>query len=259
MTLFFEVIFIIFGLLIGSFLNVLILRLPRKKDVVFDRSECPKCHTQLKWFHNIPVLSFIILKGKCGFCKTRISWRYPLIELFTSLVAFLLMPKDLNYDELIHFIFYLTIACVFICHFIIDLENHLLLDSLNLYLLALFLSYSIFYMSWEYWAIGGAIGFFGPLLVTWIFYKLRGQVGLGGGDIKLFGILGIFLGPIGIIFTIFLSCFLGAISGIILISFKKMTKDKPMAFGPYILLVAAFQIFFPHYSSIIQRWLFSMA
>jgi leader peptidase (prepilin peptidase)/N-methyltransferase len=95
-----------------------------------------------------------------------------------------------------------------------------------------------------------------PLLVTWGFYKIRGQVGLGGGDIKLFGILGIFLGPTGILFTIFFSCFVGAVVGLVMIYFKKLTKDKPMAFGPAILLVAAFQIFFPRYALEFQSWLF---
>ena len=256
MTTFLSIYFFIFGLLIGSFMNVVILRLPVKKDLVKARSACPKCGTQLKWYHNIPLFSYLFLRGKCAFCGTRISWRYPLIELLVGLIAFWLMPEVLNAETIANFLFYFSIACIFICHFVIDLEHHLLLDSLNLYLLAIFLSFSVIYFSWEYYVIGGAIGFGAPLAVTWVFYKLRGQVGLGGGDIKLYGVLGIFLGPMGVIFTIFLSCFVGAIFGGILIGLNKMTKDKPMAFGPSILLVAAFQIFFPHYASIVQSWFF---
>jgi prepilin signal peptidase PulO-like enzyme (type II secretory pathway) len=256
MSTFFSIYFFIFGLLIGSFLNVVILRLPVKANLVSKRSACPSCGNQLKWYHNIPLISFLVLRGKCGFCGTRISWRYPLIELFTGLVAFWLMPEEMNQVALTNFFFYFTVACIFISHFLIDLDHHLLLDSLNLYLLAIFLSYSVFYFSWQYWVIGGAIGFGGPLLVTWLFYKIRGQVGLGGGDIKLYGILGIFLGPIGVMLTIFLSCMIGAVLGLTLIALNKMTKDKPMAFGPSILLVAAFQIFFPEYAAIIQSWFF---
>lgn len=256
MEIFFGIYFFIFGLLIGSFLNVVILRLPNKVNMVTKRSACPKCGTQLKWYHNIPLFSFIFLRGKCAFCGTRISWRYPLIELFTGLVAYWLMPSELTTMSLANFFFYFSIACIFICHFMIDLDHHLLLDSLNLYLLAIFLSYVIFYYNWPFWVLGGAIGFGAPLLVTWIFYKLRGQVGLGGGDIKLYGILGLYFGPTGIMFTIFLSCLVGAVVGLILIGLNKMTKDKPMAFGPSILLVAAFQIFFPQYASIIQSWFF---
>ena len=246
----------IFGLLIGSFLNVLILRLPLKKDVIKTRSACPHCGNQLKWFHNIPVVSFIALKGKCSFCGERISWRYPLIELFTGLVSLFLMPHEFSLPALSAYMFYFSISCVFICHLIIDLEHHLLLDSLNLYLLAIIATYALFTYSWEYWLAGAAFGFIGPLSVTWLFYKIRGQIGLGGGDIKLFGILGLLFGPVGIMFTIFMSCLVGALVGLILIFSGKLTKDRPMAFGPAILLVAAGQIYFPYYTNILQSWFF---
>lgn len=248
--------FFIFGLLIGSFLNVVILRLPMKQDLVKKRSACPQCGTQLKWFHNIPVVSFLFLKGKCSFCGSKISLRYPLIELFTGLASLWLMPEYFSSSSLVEYLFLFTVACVFICHFMIDLDHHLLLDSLNLYLVAIFLSYSIFHFSWQYWLIGATVGFGAPLLVTWMFYKIRGQVGLGGGDIKLYGALGLFLGPLGIMMNIFLSCFVGAVFGLIMIASNKMTKDKPMAFGPAILLVAAFQIFFPTYARLLQLLFF---
>ncbi len=256
MRMLLDIYFFIFGLLIGSFLNVVILRLPNKINMVTKRSACPSCGNQLKWYHNIPVLSFLFLRGKCAFCGIRISWRYPLIEIFTGLVSVWLIPQDFSLIGMTHFLFFFTVACIFICHFMIDLDHHLLLDSLNLYLLAVFLSFVIFYFHWSYWLMGAAIGFGVPLFVTWLFYKLRGQIGLGGGDIKLYGILGLYFGPVGIIFTIFLSCLVGAIIGLGLIASNRMTKDKPMAFGPSILLVAAFQIFFPQYASIVQSWFF---
>lgn len=256
METFLSIYFFVFGLLIGSFLNVVILRLPVKQDLVKKRSACPKCGTQLKWYHNVPVVSFLLLRGKCGFCGTKISMRYPLLEIFTGLVSYWLMPEILTAQALTQYVFFFTVASIFICHFMIDLDHHLLLDSLNLYLLALFVAYCTFHYPWQYWVIGGSIGFGAPLLVTWLFYKLRGQVGLGGGDIKLFGILGLYLGPIGIMFTIFLSCFIGAIIGLTLIGLNKITKDKPMAFGPSILIVAAFQIFFPDLARTVQGWFF---
>lgn len=256
MEILFKIYIFVFGLMIGSFLNVVILRLPKKKDLVFTRSACLKCGTSLKWYHNIPLFSFLVLRGKCAFCKTPISWRYPLIELFTALAALWIAPDTYELGHVGIFIFYFTIACIFICHFVIDLEHHLLLDSLNIYLLCLFLTYSIFNHHWQFWLLGGLVGFLVPLSVTWAFYKLRGQIGLGGGDIKLFGVLGLFVGPTGVMFTIFLSCFVGAILGIALILSKKITRDKPMAFGPAILLVAAFQIFFPQYAAIVRSWFF---
>lgn len=252
----FSIYAFIFGLIIGSFLNVVILRLPVKKDLVRARSACPSCGNQLRWYHNIPVLSFLFLKGKCGFCGTRISWRYPLIEILTGLVAFWLFPSSWDPYSVAIYAFHFTVACIFICHFFIDLDHQLLLDSLNLYLLAVVLPYVFFNYHWNFWVIGGAIGFGGTLAVTWIFYKVRGQIGLGGGDIKLYGILGLLLGPMGIVFNIFLSCFVGAIVGVTLIALKKTTKDKPLPFGPSILLVASFQIFFPELAHRLQLLLF---
>jgi prepilin signal peptidase PulO-like enzyme (type II secretory pathway) len=246
----------IFGCMIGSFLNVVIYRLPLGKNLVATRSACPACGTQLAWYHNIPLLSWMALRGRCGFCRTRISWRYPLIELLTGLFAFWLFPETTDIESMGLFVFYFVIACIFLCHLFIDLDHHLLLDSLNLYLLGLVLPFAIFTFTWPYWLLGAAIGFGGPLAITWLFYKIRGQVGLGGGDIKLYGILGLYLGPTGIIFNIFMSCFLGAIVGIIFIATKRMSREHPMAFGPSILAVAALQIFFPEISSKVQAFFF---
>lgn len=246
----------IFGCLIGSFLNVVIIRLPQKKNLVSDRSACPQCGSQLRWYHNIPVLSFSFLLGKCAFCGARISWRYPLIEILTGLISFWLFPSYVSMAGLGLYLFHFAIACIFICHLFIDLDHQLLLDSLNLYLLAIVLPFVAIFHPWLSWVIGGALGFGVPLLVTWLFYKLRGQIGLGGGDIKLFGILGLLLGPQGIFLNIFLSCMLGAVIGITMIAFKQLTKDKPMAFGPSILIVSSVQIFFPDLIYKIQMLLF---
>lgn len=245
METFFKIYAFAFGAIVGSFLNVVIYRLPLKKNLVHPRSACPQCGNQLKWYHNIPIVSYLVLMGKCGFCKTPISPRYPFVELIAGLFAFYLAPKEISSEQLLFFFFYFGIAAVFICHFFIDLDHHLLLDSLNLYLLGLIFSFVVWNFSWQYWLIGGLIGFLGPLLVTWLFYKIRGQIGLGGGDIKLYGILGLYLGPLGVVYNIFFSCMLGAIVGIILILVNKMDRSRPMPFGPFIIIVATFQIFFP--------------
>jgi prepilin signal peptidase PulO-like enzyme (type II secretory pathway) len=257
-TLFFIYAFI-FGAMIGSFLNVVILRMPLGKDIVYQSSHCPTCQHKLRFYHNIPILSFLFLRGKCAFCGVRISWRYPLIETLTGLISFWLFPEIVTADSMMFYVFNFAIACVFICHFFIDLDHHLLLDKLNIYLLVLILPYVFFYHDWLTSLMGAALGFGGPLLVTWLFYKIRGQVGLGGGDIKLFGILGLLLGPTGVMLNIFLSCFIGAIVGLAFIAFQKMSKDKPMPFGPFIILVASIQIFFPDLAHSIQRVIFLMA
>src|SRR5690606_26104112 len=148
METFYGIFIFIFGLLIGSFLNVVILRLPKNEDLVFERSHCPQCQTQLKWYHNIAVFSFLALRGRCAFCGQRISWRYPLIEILTGLIAFWLFPDDPDFVSLGNAAFYFFIACLFICHFFIDLDHQLLLDKLNIYLAISFLSFAFLHFHW---------------------------------------------------------------------------------------------------------------
>lgn len=233
----------LFGLLVGSFLNALIYRLPRGINIAFPRSSCTECKKIITWYENIPIISFIFLRGKCSGCGTRISWEYPAIEFTAAAFAFLIAPKTIDSTELLNFFFFFSVFCAFLVHLIVDLKHQILPDSINIYLALLFLLVSLFTQVWTYWFIGGAIGLGFPLLVSWIFYQLKGEVGLGGGDIKLFGALGLYLGPIGIMQNIFLSCFLGALIGIILITTKVIRRENPIPFGPFIIAVAGFQIF----------------
>lgn len=235
----------IFGLLIGSFLNVVILRLPEGKSIVTPRSSCGHCGHMIAWYENIPVLSYIFLKGRCSSCAVKISWQYPLIELFVGIAAIYFLNNGyMNVDLFIHGFLFFSLFCVFLAHFIIDLRYFLLLDSLNIYLGILFFFYGIFYLAPMHMILGAIIGGGLPYLVTWLFYKIRGKIGLGGGDIKLWTVLGIYLGPIGIIHNIWLSCSLGAIIGVIMIAANVIKRDEPLPFGPFIIVVAAFQIFF---------------
>ena len=236
--------YFLFGIIVGSFLNVLIFRLPQQKSIVFPRSSCPKCDNLIPWYFNIPVLGYLFLMGKCKYCSEKISVQYPIVELATGIVSILLMPKVSSLQGLTNYAFYFSTFCVFICHFIIDLKHKILPNVLNIYLGFLFFTYSFFYFPWTYWGMGFLLGGLFPLAVTGVFYLIKGQMGLGMGDIKLFAVLGIYLGPAGILHNIFLSCFLGAIVGILLILLNKMDKNNPIPFGPYIILVAVIQIFF---------------
>ena len=235
----------IFGVLVGSFLNALIYRLPRNINIALPRSSCTNCKKIIAWYENIPVISYLFLRGKCSGCETRISIGYPLVELFAGVVAFLMAPKDISPPSLLNFFFFFSVFCAFLVHFIVDLRHQILPDSINIFLGLLFLCVSFLNHSWTYWLSGGAIGFLFPLTVTWVFYLLKGQVGLGGGDIKLFGALGLYLGPVGIMQTIFFSCFLGAVVGILLMGLKIIKRENPIPFGPFIIIVAALQIFLP--------------
>ena len=239
-----KVFFTIFGLLIGSFLNVVISRVPIGESVISPRSKCPKCGHQILWFENIPILSYLLLKGKCRGCKAKISLQYPLVELACGLIAWFVSPSSLNSLQIYYSFVFFSIAVIFLAQFLIDIKHQLLPDKLNIALLIIIFPYVITRYSLFYWLIGGLVGFWGPYIVTYLFYKIRGVIGLGGGDIKLFGILGLILGPLGIIHNIFFSCFLGAVIGGAIILIKKKDKDIPFAFGPFIIMTAILQIFF---------------
>ncbi len=241
-----DLIFIfILGAMIGSFLNVIIYRLPRNIDFVFMRSHCTVCKKTIPFYFNIPVLGYLILRGKCSNCGERYSYKYPLVELFTAMAFVFIYQRFSLFIQPIEFIIYSSIFAVLVCIFFIDLEFYIIPNSLNLYLLSIFLLKSFLYEPLEFWLLGGFIGFFFPFMVTWLYSLLRGQIGLGMGDVKLYGVLGIFLGPLGITQNIFLSCFLGALIGGTLIVIKKMDRNTPIPFGPFIVLVAMFQIYFP--------------
>ncbi len=233
-----------FGAIIGSFLNALIYRIPREINIAVPRSSCPNCKKLIYWYENIPILSFIILRGKCSGCSNKISVRYPLIELTVGLFSLISFPANLDLHYLILFLVQISVFSAFVVHFFIDLDFQILPDSINAYLAIIFLIWGLVDKGLAYSISGGLIGFIFPYLVSYAFLKIRNVEGLGGGDIKLWGALGLYLGPVGIAYNIFLSCFLGSIVAISLILLKKMSKDTPLPFGPFILIVAVIQIFF---------------
>jgi prepilin signal peptidase PulO-like enzyme (type II secretory pathway) len=234
----------VFGILVGSFLNALIYRLPREINIALPRSHCPNCNKLIYWYENIPIISFLVLRGKCSGCHTKISWQYPLIELVCGIVAALIAPHTLEIGNIFSFVFYFSVFSCFLVHFIVDLKHQILPDAINLYLGILFFVVSLINYNYLHWGLGLLIGFGFPYIVSYLFQKLRGQVGLGGGDIKLWAALGIYLGPMGIIHNIFLSCFIGALFGGVLLITKVIKKENPIPFGPFIIIVATFQIFF---------------
>tara|TARA_R110002049_G_scaffold227376_4_gene399581 strand:+ start:107 stop:832 length:726 start_codon:yes stop_codon:yes gene_type:complete len=238
-------------------MNVVVLRLPNGKDVVFDRSGCPKCKKLISWYDNIPIFSFLFLRGKCRSCRTSISFQYPLFELWHGLLAFIIFY---NWQVMGLTEFYISlckffIAAIFSAHILIDLKHQLLLDVLNLALLPFVIVMVWLTGLWQDSLVGAAVGFFFPLLVTWIFYLLRGKIGLGGGDIKLFGVLGALFGIKGVILNIFSSCILGSVVTITMIVFKKTKSDQYIPFGPYILIISLIQMLFPSYFALWQNFL----
>lgn len=243
------------GLCVGSFLNVVIYRLPLKKSMLEPRSHCKSCDKVVYWFENIPVISYLFLKGKCSGCGVKLSIQYPLVELTVALFALMVTPSNLNISSIHEYAFNLSIFSTFVAIVLIDLRYKIIPNVLNLYLAIIFLISSVLYRPPVFWLSGGLFGLLVPLSITYLFYLIKGKVGLGGGDIKLFAALGIYLGPMGIFLNLSLSCFLGAIIMLLLIAFKITKRDEMIPFGPFIVAVASFQIFMPEYFTLVSRFL----
>lgn len=248
-----SIITIVFGLVVGSFMNVVIIHLPNYSPLGFRRSQCPHCKNKLSWFENLPVLSFIALHAKCRHCSQKISWQYPLVEIWHGLMAFLILNEWwlLDLEQQVASLATFLIVAIFTAHFIIDWRHHLLLDKLNIALLFPIIALIWISQSWMEALVGASFGLFIPLAITWLFYKLRGVIGLGGGDIKLFGLLGMLFGIKGVVLNIFTSCMLGSVVTIMLIVLKIVKRDQHIAFGPYILITALIQLIYPNY---FQLW-----
>ncbi len=245
MHAFYHAMATITGALIGSFLNVVIHRLPRGQDMVVARSACPACRDPIPFYLNVPVLAWLALRGRCRACRAPIHWRYPVVEVLMAAVFWGAFPAELTSASLYGYAFTCAFASIMVCHFFIDLEHRLLLDKLNLALLLLVLPHGLVFQPAGHWFWGAVIGLGGPFLVAWAFYKLKGQVGLGGGDIKLWGVLGFLLGPRGIVENIFWSCMLGSLVGIGLMMLKRYDRSKGIPFGPFIIVVSLLQLFSP--------------
>ena len=218
----------LFGLAIGSFLNVVIARLPAGRSLVRPRSTCPGCSALLKWYDNIPVLSFLVLRGRCRTCGMRISWRYPIVEMVTAVVlvlAYVALGPTADF----------AVAVVLLPALIaitgIDLQHQLIPDAITLpgILVGLLLNLATGRMSWVESVIGIFLGgglFFLIILVS------RG--GMGGGDLKLGAMLGAFLGWKALLFGLFVAIVLGGVIGAAFLATGVRGRKDPIPFGPFL-------------------------
>ncbi len=245
---------LIFGLAIGSFIGAYSYRIPKNIKIAKGRSFCPKCKKQILWYDNIPVISYLILKGRCRHCKKKISLRYPLIEFSTALL-FLLIFMNLNriftnlpwfssIPSLILTSYFLLLTAILIAVFVIDLEHQLIPDEplflglLATSLLLLFYSGALFT-----YLLGGVSS---ALFLLFLHLLTRGR-GMGLGDVKLALFVGTIFGPKNSLVWIFTSFVVGGIFAFFLLVFnKKGLKDK-IAFGPFLVLSFFITIFFARY------------
>jgi leader peptidase (prepilin peptidase) / N-methyltransferase len=230
------------GLAVGSFLNVVIHRVPRQLSIVRPGSSCPTCGYVLRWYDNIPVVSYAMLGGRCRQCKTGISIRYPFVEVVTMLV-FLLHYAVFGPDILL--VPRLLFACVLIALFAIDLEHHLLPNVITLPGILVGLAFSAMLPPGLIDALFGAILGGGVLwLIGEAYYRYSGQEGMGGGDVKMLAMIGAFLGWKQVVLTLVLSSFLGSLAGVAVLAFRRGGMKSALPYGTFLSLAALFASLF---------------
>ncbi|QGG46594.1 prepilin peptidase [Heliorestis convoluta] len=234
--LFYLLVFVL-GTAIGSFLNVVIYRMPQEKSVIMPPSACGACETFLKWKDLIPLISYISLRGRCRYCQEPFSLRYPFVE-GTNGLAYLVIYGTFGLTLegfAAAFLFSLLLAVVFI-----DIDHMIIPDQLMLTALIIGIPLTAF-QSLEK-LLSGFIGLLvgGGLLLL---IAIVSKGGMGGGDIKLAGILGLFLGWPQILLVLFFSFFLGAIAGLAIILYQGKTMKEAIPFGPYLAIAALIVLF----------------
>jgi leader peptidase (prepilin peptidase)/N-methyltransferase len=256
------------GLVVGSFLNVVIHRLPRQLQEEWDamhndyqkdachrpahasnlllkpRSFCPHCRQKIAWYHNVPVISYLYLRGKCAYCFHHIHWRYPFVELLSSALAVAVVIRwDLSYTALmVALLVWSLIALSFI-----DLETFLLPDVITLPLLWLGLllntQNTLTSLSSAVW--GAALGYATLWLVYWAFKLIRQKEGMGYGDFKLMAAIGAWCGAQTLPWILLLASSTGAICSLLYLLWKKADKNQALPFGPYLALATLWVLLLP--------------
>ena len=226
----------IFGTVIGSFFNVCISRIPNKKSVIFPDSSCPTCKTKIKPYHNIPIISYILLRGKCAYCGAKINIHYLLVELLTPILLMLLFASQNAEISIVFFKYAIFISFGLIILFI-DLYHYIIPDKLSLSLIVIGLIFSFLPntdIGWMSAGIGALSGFLLFLFTAFLFQKITGKDNLGGGDIKLIAAIGAFLGVEGTLFTVLFS----SLIAIVVLLILKHDRKKQFPFGPFLIIGA---------------------
>lgn len=224
---------VVLGLIVGSFLNVCIYRLPRDLSVVRPRSRCPACHQTIRWYDNLPLLSYVMLRGRCRDCGASIPLRYPAVECATAFLCWLCLRR---FGPTWEFGVAFGYGAALFTVSVIDLDHRIIPDEISLsgivcgLLLAALTPHRAFLDSLLGCLVGG--GFL--LLVGLGYQALRKQEGIGGGDIKLLAMMGAFTGWKGALFTIFAGSLIASVVGIALMIVRRADGKLPIPFGPFL-------------------------
>ena len=242
--------FFIYGLCVGSFLNVCIFRIPESKSLVSPPSTCPSCNTAIRFYDNIPVLSYMLLRGRCRACKKSISLRYPLIELMTGLLWMLCYLKyGLTVECIIYIIFLSTLVVITF----IDIDHRIIPDKISLPGIPVFFIAALFIpeIGWKNSVLGILLGGGSLLLVAEAYHLITKQEGMGGGDIKLLAMIGALIGWKGVFFTVFASSAIGTLVGVIVMIITRNNMKLAVPFGPFLAFGAGLYVFL---GEAIIRW-----
>ena len=238
-----DVFIFIFGLCVGSFLNVCIYRLPESKSIVHPRSMCPNCGTLITASDNIPVLSYLWLKGRCRHCRIKIPPRYPMIELLGGLFALGTFLKfGLTYEALIYYLFF----CALIVVTFIDLDHRIIPNVITLPGIPICFAagFALPTITYQEALLGILIGGGSLFLVAWTYRLITKKEGMGGGDIKLLAMMGAIVGWKGVLFTIFVASLVGTLAGLAVMLQSRNGLKLAVPFGPFLSIGSIAYIFF---------------
>lgn len=233
----------VLGLIWGSFFNVCIYRLPLEQSLWRKGSHCPNCDTPVRWYWNIPVFSYLALRGRCGKCQAPISLQYPIVELATGLLYLILFFR---YEASLHFLAYASFSSALLISSVIDLHHRIIPDELSLGgipvgFLATFVTHDI---TWVQSLLGILVGGGIFFLIAYAYEKYTQREGLGGGDVKLLAMLGAWLGVESILIIIVISSALGSLVGVFLMVFRRKGMQTAIPFGPFLAFAGLLYLFF---------------
>ena len=230
------VLLVVVGLAVGSFLNVCIYRLPRHESLIWPGSHCTACGRGLSWFENVPLLSYLVLRGRCRSCGAPISSVYPLVELVTP-ALFVMQYWQLGWQPLL--LVRLVFSCAMVVLFVVDLQHRILPNAITVSGVGVGLALSIFMEpGWRDAVIGVVVG--GGVLfgVAEVYYRLRGEEGLGMGDVKMLAMIGAFLGWRLMFVALFLGSILGSIVGIGMLGLGLADSKYALPLGTFLAIGA---------------------
>lgn len=249
--MFFYLFLFVFGAVIGSFLNVCIYRIPRNQSIIWPASRCPSCSNPINFYDNIPVFSYFLLRGRCRYCKAKISGRYPFVEAFNGFIFLLVFWRfGLEWSSAIYFV--LCSALIVITF--IDYDFQIIPDRITLPGIPVGLAAGSFILPDPFLRttplglmaslIGAAGGFSFFYMVAFLSLRILKKEGMGGGDIKLMAMVGAFLGWKAVLLTTFLGSLFGAIIGVGLMVFRGREKGSLIPFGPFLAMGTLISLFF---------------